>query len=102
MTNWTDTKLPKFIIGVSADDRTFIVHLHHPRFVGEMVDALTELRRFLILHHPRFVGEMVEGEDGTEEMRPTFIDSIDSMDATTLVRLMREAGDFYHEEIEKE
>ena len=80
MTNWNETNWPRFIIGDSPDDRTFVIHLHHPRFVGE-VD---------------------EGDDGYERIKPAFIDDIDSMDGSAIARLMREAGDFYISEIERE
>ena len=80
MNQWNETDWPQFLIGDSPDERTFVVHLHHPRFVGEVE----------------------ENDDGTESIRPTFIDDIDGMDAAAIARLMREAGDFYVGEIERE
>jgi hypothetical protein len=52
------------------------------------------------LHHPRFVAELIEdGEDETFE--PSWIDEPPN-DVSYLARLMRETGDFYTEEIERE
>ena len=79
MSDWNDSDWPRFLIG-DTETRTFVVHLHRPRFVAEVV------RR---------------GPD-TEGMQPTFIDTIDSMDAAAIARLMREAGDWYVRQIEKE
>jgi len=79
MNDWNDSDWPRFLIG-DTETRTFIVHLHRPRFVGEMLET----------------------GDGAEEMRPTFIDEPAELDATAMARLMREAGDFYAAEIEQE
>jgi hypothetical protein len=71
-------KFPKFIIG-DSEDRTFIVHLHYPRLVAELI---------------------VE-ENGDEIFDPTFIDD-PVKDASALAKLMRQIGDFYVAEIERE
>jgi hypothetical protein len=70
--------LPKFLIGDSADDRTFLVHLHYPRFVAEVA------------------------EPNGEEI--TVLDWYDDppIDEIFLARLMREAGDFWLAEGERE
>ena len=72
------TTLPKFLIGDSADARTFIVHLHRPRFLAQIA------------------------EPSGEEI--TVVDWYDDppADATLLARLTREAGDFWLAEAERE
>ena len=71
-------KFPKFLIG-DSEDRTFIIHLHHPRLIAELI----------------------VGENGDESFDPTFIDEpIKSSPA--LAKLMREVGEFYIDEIERE
>ena len=72
-----ESKFPKFLIGDSPD-RTFVIHLHRPRFVAELIE---------------------DGED--EAFEPYWIDEPPT-DASYLASLMREAGDFYIEEIERE
>jgi len=78
LTEWD--KLPKFLIADSADDRVFVVHLHWPRFVAEVIE---------------------EGVMGALSMEPLWIDPPDGLDAPEGARLMREAGDFYAAEIER-
>ena len=73
-----ESKFPKFIIG-DTEDRTFVVHLHSPKFIAEIIVA----------------------EDGSETFDPTFIEPPGN-DASALAKLMREVGDFYIEEIERE
>ena len=73
-----ESKFPKFVIGDSPGGRTFVIHFHHPRFVAELIE---------------------DGED--ETFKPSWIDEPPS-DASYLARLMRETGDFYIEEIERE
>ena len=73
-----EAKFPKFIIG-DTEDRTFVVHLHSPKLIAEIIVA----------------------EDGSETFDPTFIDE-PIKDASALAKLMREVGDFYIEEIERE
>ena len=70
---------PKWLIGDSADDRVFVIHLHWPRFVGEVL------------------------EDGSTAARiePLFIDEPDGMSAPELARLMRQAGEFYQSEMKR-
>ena len=75
--NSFEAKFPKFIIG-DTEDRTFVVHLHSPKFIAELI----------------------ESEDG-ETFDPTFIDE-PIKDASAIAKLMREVGDFYIEEIERE
>ena len=75
--NSFEAKFPKFIIG-DTEDRTFVVHLHSPKFIAELI----------------------ESEDG-ETFEPTFIDE-PIKDASAIAKLMREVGDFYIEEIERE
>ena len=72
-----EMKFPKFLIG---DDpgRTFIVHLHFPRFVAELVEV-----------------------DENETFVPAWFDEPPT-DPSYLARLMREAADFYIQEIERE
>lgn len=74
-----EQKFPKFLIGDSADERTFVIHLHHPRFVGEVIEEYA-------------IGVRIE---------PEFIDSPED-DPASLAALMREAGEFYNGEIERE
>jgi len=73
-----EQKFPKFLIADSADDRTFVVHLHYPRFVGVVVEEYA-------------AGVRIE---------PEFIDDPEP-DAAALASLMRQAGDFYMDEIER-
>lgn len=75
-----EQKFPRFLIADSADDRTFVIHLHHPRFVGEVVE-----------HYA--IGVKIE---------PEFIDAPDDLSAPDMAKLMREAGDFYANEIDRE
>lgn len=75
-----EIKFPKFLIADSADDRTFVVHLHPPQFVGEVTGE-----------HPDAI-----------KIEPTFIDDPQSLSAVEVARLMRAAGDFYLEEIDRE
>lgn len=72
-----NTAFPKFLIGDSPD-RTFVVHLHHPRFVAELIE-----------------------DTKGETFRPAWIDE-PVADPGSLAKLMRQAGDFYVEEIERE
>ena len=72
-----EIKFPKFLIGDSPG-RTFVIHLHRPRFVAELIE---------------------DGEDETFE--PSWIDEPPT-NASYLASLMRKAGDFYIEEIERE
>tara|TARA_R110000868_G_C10605708_1_gene740918 strand:+ start:282 stop:527 length:246 start_codon:yes stop_codon:yes gene_type:complete len=73
-----ESKFPKFVIGDSPGGRTFVIHFHHPRFVAELIE---------------------DGED--ETFKPSWIDEPPN-DVSYLARLMRETGDFYVEEIERE
>jgi len=75
--NSFESKFPKFIIG-DTEDRTFVVHLHTPKFIAELI----------------------ESEEG-DTFNPTFIDPPGN-NPSILARLMREVGDFYIEEIERE
>jgi hypothetical protein len=63
--NSFEAKFPKFIIG-DTEDRTFVVHLHSPKFIAELI----------------------ESEDG-ETFDPTFIDE-PIKDASAIAKLMRE------------
>lgn len=67
--------LPEWIIGDSSD-RMFVIHLHRPRFIAE-VDEDDNI-------------EVVEWWDTPEA------------DAAALARLMREGGDFYLAEMDRE
>jgi hypothetical protein len=69
-------RLPKFLMADDGGDRMFVVHCHQPRFIMEFDDA---------------------GE-GT----PLWIDAPTGLDVAAAARLMREAGDFYAAEIERE
>jgi hypothetical protein len=76
--------LPKFLIaddGSNDDEaRDFVVHLHYPRFVMEIVE--NECRPVFIDDEKLFIDlTLKEGKE------PAMI----------LARLMREAGDFYRE-----
>ena len=83
LTEWDG--LPKFIIGDDGDDRDFVVHLHYPRFVMEF-----------------------DGNQG----KPLFIDSEEDFmrdelaagrePSSTLARLMREAGEFFAEQMARD
>jgi len=76
-----ERKFPKFLIGDSADERTFVIHLHPPRFIGEVIE---------------------HGVMGVPEIVPEWIDDPSELSATDGARLMREAGDFYTGEINRE
>ena len=83
LTEWDG--LPKFIIGDDGDDRDFVVHLHYPRFVMEFHGNQGE---------PLFIddeGEFIQAEL-TARRKPE----------ATLARLMREAGEFFAEQMERE
>lgn len=71
-------RLPKFLIGDSADDRTFIVRLHRPRFLAEVAEP-----------------------DGGEI---TVLDWYDDppADGMLLARVLREARDFWLAEVERD
>ena len=79
LTEWSDSDWPQFIIG-GTESRDFVVHLHHPRFIGEVCENI----------------------DLSQSIKPTFIDSVDSVDAPTMARLMREAGDYYAQELSRD
>ena len=81
-----EQKFPKFLIGDSADDRTFVIHLHHPQFVGEVLES----------------GGLPCSDDGGVEIAATFIDDPAGLSAPEMAALMRQAGDFYQSEIERE
>lgn len=79
---------PRFLIGYpeAEDDREYVIHLHYPRFIGE------------ILYDERGGGGI--------RISPVFID--DPMDfcktktgspAQIMARLMRETGDWYTEQL---
>ncbi|MEM7789760.1 MAG: hypothetical protein AAF546_00030 [Verrucomicrobiota bacterium] len=70
--------LPKFILGDSPDGRVFVVHLHKPRLLLELDDSGVNLNCVEIY----------------ESKMPT--------DAAELAKLMRQAGEFYLEEINRE
>ena len=70
--------LPKFLIG-DTSERTFVIHLHNPRFIAEV--------------H--------EDWDGDKIIPHTWFDT-PSLQASELSALLREAGDFYVKEIERE
>lgn len=74
-----ESKFPKFLIGDSADDRTFVIHLHWPQFVAEVEIA---------------------GVLG-EKLTPEFIDDPAGMTGPEMAALMRAAGDFYQDEISR-
>lgn len=75
-----EQKYPKFVIADSADDRVFVIHLHHPRFIGEVKE-----------HYLAAVN-----------IEPDFFDPPDGMEATEMATLMRQAGDFYMSETDRE
>lgn len=79
-TEW-ERKFPKFLIADSADERTFVIHLHPPRFVAEVIE---------------------HGVMGVPELTTEWIDSPSGLSAQDGAQLMREAGDFYSSEIDKE
>jgi len=75
-----EQKYPKFVIADSADDRVFVIHLHHPRFIGEVAE-----------HYLAAV-----------KIEPDFIDPADGLTAPEMATLMRQAGDFYLDETGRE
>jgi len=70
--------LPKFLIGDSADERTFVVHLHWPRFVAQVAEPS---------------GEELPVVDWYDDP---------PADEKFLARLMREAGEFWQAEAARE
>ena len=83
LTEWDG--LPKFIIGDDGDDRNFVVHLHYSRFVMEFHGNQGE---------PLFIDD--EGEFIQAEL------SARRKPEATLATLMREAGEFFTEQMERE
>ncbi len=81
--------LPEWLIGDSADDRTFVLHLHEPRFILEvMEDDHTELVPVMWIDSQSdyTANELANGRDPAKSM----------------ARLMREAGEFYKSELSRE
>jgi hypothetical protein len=80
LTEWD--KLPKFIIGDDGEDRDFVVHLHYPRFVMEF-DGNQGKSLFIDSEEDFARDELAAGREP----------------ASTLARLMREAGEFFAEQM---
>lgn len=83
--------LPKFLIADSGDDRTFIIHLESPRLLLEAIEedpdqAKLEVAEWLESERDFIANELANGREP----------------AQTLARVMREAGDFYVAELERE
>jgi len=76
-TEWDS--LPRFIVGDAPDDRTFVLHLHWPRFLAEVYE-----------------------DDSCVLGKPLWIDEPEGMSETDLAKLMREADDFYTAEADRE
>jgi hypothetical protein len=72
-------RLPRFINGNAADDRTFVLHLHWPRFLAEIFE-----------------------DDSCDLGKPLWIDEPEGMSEADLAKLLREAGDFYTNEADRE
>lgn len=86
-----DSNLPKWLIGDSADERTFVIHLHYPRFILEVREnypAATELVPVM------WIDNQIEYASGELAMNRE--------PAQSMTKLMREAGDFYMAEIDRE
>jgi len=68
--------LPQFLIADDGDNRFFVVHCHAPRFVMEFDD------------------------DGPGT--PQWIDDASDLDVAAGAKLMREAGDFFSSQINRQ
>ncbi len=83
-------KLPRFALADSDDNRVFVVHLHWPRFVAEIVERGFDRKS----GQPRR-----DLKNADISVEPLWIDQPDDMSPSDIARLMREAGDFYAEEM---
>jgi len=73
--------LPRFVLGDCGTDRFFVIHLHRPRFVGEVF----------------------ENEDDSFEIEPLWIDPASEAGGTAEQEaLIRDAAEFYLESFEWE
>lgn len=84
-------KLPKFLIGDSADERTFVIHLHTPRLIMEVVEEYGVGVKL----------EPVEWFDDEESFIATERAN-EREPASSLATLLRQAGEFYLRETERE
>ena len=79
--NWNDQDWPKFLLGSGDDDdddNFYVIHLHHPRFVGKVFP---------------------DDDCETGSVEPTFIDDIKHVPAPFISQLTREAEDFFQKEM---
>ncbi len=66
--------------------------------LGENVQEAGEQMFVVRCHAPRFIGFVDERDDGSLEV--TRFEQIDPLDPMTTARLMREMGDWLHNELE--
>lgn len=74
--------LPKFLIADDGGERDFVIHCHYPRFVMEVLDGTGK---------PEFFDS--EADFIQQEI------AIGREPAQTLARILREAADFYAEQL---
>jgi hypothetical protein len=86
LTSTDRQSLPKFLIAAAgASERDFVVHCHYPAFILEFIEDQGV---------PYFI-------DSEEEFIATER-AADREPGAALVRLIREAGDFYSDAVESE
>ncbi|MEW6303578.1 MAG: hypothetical protein AB1705_08915 [Verrucomicrobiota bacterium] len=70
-----------------------------PKWIlGEQPDAASPRRYVVHLHWPRFVGELARNGDGDETVRPIWLDNPGAVPELRKAQLLREAVDFVHAE----
>lgn len=80
-----ENKLPEWLIADDGEDRDFVIHLHYPRFIVEMLED--GQGKVILEIDP--MAEVINAElkAGREP-------------AALLARLLRKAGEFFQREIE--
>ena len=75
--------LPKFIIGDDGNERNFVIHCHYPRFIMEFVAGAG--KPIPIDSDAQFIeDELSQGREPAQSM----------------ARLMREAGEFFSDQLD--
>ena len=75
-----EEKFPKFLIADNTDvGRSFVVHLHHPRFLAEVKGGYRDRVKLV----------------------PEFIDTPEDVTSTQMAALLRQASDYFMREMDK-